>query len=300
MWAIKTVPTLNDFFEFARRTAFARIELNHKITTAMLNGADLIDRVSSVHEPCPADISADELKKRDWLVSSLNEDCRREGVKVIQRSVDLAAQLHASTVVIHAGHVSLDTGLEKKLRTLIADGQRESEEYREIRGQMNQIRAASARAALEAVKNSILELLAYAEKQNVKLGIENRYHFMEIPSPDELEVLLSFAGNDRIGMLYDVGHAQALDILGFYPHEEWLERFGPRIMGTHLHDVLGTSDHYAPGLGNVDFSMVAAYLPENAFRSCEFQTFNTPEQVKAGLEFLVKQGCIKSRTKKDN
>ena len=38
--------------------------------------------------------------------------------------------------------------------------------------------------------------------------------------------------------------------------------------------------------------MVAAYLPENAFRTCEFQTFNTPEQVKAGLEVLVEDGCI--------
>jgi sugar phosphate isomerase/epimerase len=116
---------------------------------------------------------------------------------------------------------------------------------------------------------------------------------MEIPSPDEMEVLLSLADSERLGMIYDVGHAQVLDILGFYPHEEWLQRLGPRIIGTHLHDVLGTTDHYAPGLGNFDFSMVAAYLPDHAFRTCEFQTFNTPEQVKAGLQVLVERGCVK-------
>ncbi len=104
MWAIKTLPTLADFFEFARRTGFARIELNHKVTSAMLAGIDLSRfQFSSVHEPCPADISADELKQRDWLVSSTNEENRREGVRAIQRSIDLASQLGASAVVDPCG-----------------------------------------------------------------------------------------------------------------------------------------------------------------------------------------------------
>ncbi len=114
MWAIKTLPTLTDFFEFARRTGFARIELNHKVTSDMLDGIDMSRyQFSSVHEPCPADISADELKKRDWLISSTNEENRGEGVKAIQRSIDLASQLGVSAIVIHAGHVSPETGPEK-------------------------------------------------------------------------------------------------------------------------------------------------------------------------------------------
>ena len=293
MWAIKTLPTLADFFEFARRSGFARVELNHKVTSAMLNGIDLCRfEVSSVHEPCPADISADELKKRDWLVSSTDEDCRREGVKAIQRSIDLASRLGAAAVVIHAGHTSLDHGLEKKLRALSASGNHDSEEYHAIQQQMIHVRAGLAEAAFESVKKSILELLAYADGTGVRLGIENRYHYKEIPSPDELEALLCLAEPSRIGFIYDVGHAETLDRLGFYLHEEWLKLFGPRIIGVHLHDVLGMTDHYAPGRGGVDFSMVAKYLPKGAFRTCEFQTFNTPEQVKAGLKFLVEQGCI--------
>ena len=294
MWAIKAVPTLEDFFEFARRTGFARIELNHKVTSAMLAEIDLSQfQFSSVHEPCPADISADELKKRDWLVSSTNEDCRREGVKAIQRSIDLAAQLRASTVVVHAGHVGFDMGLEKKLRALIASGQRETEEYDEIQREMIRVRAESAEACFESVRKSMTELLAYAANTGVRLGVENRYHYREFPNPNELEILLGLANANRIGFICDVGHAQAMDRMGFYPHEEWLQRFGSRIIGTHLHDVIGTTDHYAPGLGEVDFTVVAAYLPDEALRTCEFQTFNTPEQVKAGLKVLVERGCIK-------
>ncbi len=294
MWALKTLPTLADFFEFARRTGFARIELNHKVTSAMLTGIDLERyQFSSVHEPCPADISADELKKRDWLISSTNEANRCEGVKAIQRTIDLAHKLGAPVIVIHAGQAHADLLPEKQLRSLLACGKRDTDEYRDIRQEMIAARAEAAEASVEAVRKSMVELLAYAEEKGVCLGIENRYHYHEIPSPDELEKLLSLAGPDRIGFLYDVGHAEALDRMGFYPYEEWLKRFGSRIVGTHLHDMNGMTDHYAPGLGNVDFRRIAVYLPEEAFRTCEFQTFNSPEQVKAGLMFLMERGCIK-------
>lgn len=297
MWAIKTSPSLSDFFEYARRTGFAGIELNHKVTSAMLEETDRSRyRFSSVHEPCPADVSADELKKRDWLISSTNEENRYEGVKAIRRSIDLAHQLGARTIVVHAGQASPDTGPEKKLRALFAAGQRESVDYSEIHSEMIKSRSAAAAEGFEAVKKSLAELLEYANKFGIRLGIENRYHYMEFPSPDELEILLALANPPQIGFIYDVGHAQTLDRLGFYPHEEWLERFAPCIIGTHLHDVVGVTDHFAPGLGEVDFSMVANYLPEDAFRTCEFQTFNTPEQVKAGLKFLFEHHCITTQS----
>ena len=293
MWAIKTVPTLMDFFEFARRTGFARIELNHKVTSAMLDGIDLDHfQFSSVHEPCPADISADELKKRDWLISSTTDEKRCEGVKAIQRTIDLAQKLGARAIVIHAGHAHPDILPEKELRALLASGQGNTDAFREVQKRMIAARAETAVAGFEAVRKSLLELLAYADGTGVCLGIENRYHFNEFPNPDELEILLALADPARIGFHYDAGHAEALDRMGFYPHEEWLERFGSRIVGTHLHDMIGTTDHYAPGLGTIDFSRIAQYLPENAYRTCEFQNFNTPEQVKEGLILLMERGCI--------
>jgi HAD superfamily hydrolase (TIGR01549 family) len=295
MWALKNFPTLEDFFEAARRMGFARIELNHKVTTPMLTGIDLSRyQFSSVHEPCPADIGEDELKRHDWLISSTNEACRIEGVKAIQRSIDIAKRVGASAIVIHAGHSTPDrSGLEKQLRALLEDGKHDSDEYSSIQAQMLKIRAEHATASFESVRNSILELLAYAGQFGIRLGLENRYHYLEHPSPDELGILLSLAGPQQLGFIYDIGHAEALSRLGFYPRGVWLERFATRIFGTHLHDIVGITDHYAPGLGGADFAIAAASLPEDAFRTCEFQTFNSPEQVKAGLEFLMEHGCIK-------
>jgi FMN phosphatase YigB (HAD superfamily)/sugar phosphate isomerase/epimerase len=294
MWAKKNFTQLSDFFEAARRLGFARIELNHQIDSAMLTGIDLSRyQFSSVHEPCPADVSTDELKKRDWLISSPDEDKRIRGVEAIKRSIDLAHQLHAPVVVVHCGMVSTDLRIEKEMRELFDAGKAETDEYQELKQKLIERRADLIGPCFEAVKKSLLELLDYAGSLRIRLGLENRYHYFDIPSLDEMGELLSLAGTEQMGFIYDAGHAQALDRLGFYPHEEWLRRYASRMIGSHLHDVQGVTDHFAPGLGEVDYKMVASYLPADAYRTFELQVTNSPEQVKAGLKHLVEFGCVK-------
>jgi len=294
MWANKKFPTLDDFFIAARQMGFAKVELSHQINSAMLAGIELDHyQFSSIHEPCPADISTEMLKERDWLVSSPDEESRRQGVTSIKRSIDLAQALGVGIVVMHSGSIQADGSLEINLRALFEAGQVHSQGYLEIKNRLADIRAARASACLESVKKSLLELLEYAGRFDVRLGLENRYHYFDIPNPDEMGFLLGLAGPEQLGFVYDVGHAQALDRLGFYLHEEWLQRYSARMIGVHLHDVIGITDHLAPGLGEVDFDMIAAYLPERVLRTCELQSTNTAEQVEAGLMFLAEHGCIK-------
>ncbi len=294
MWAIRNFPKLSDFFESARRMGFSHIELNHQIDSSMLNGTDLSQyHFSGVHEPCPADISTEELKKRDWLISSPDEEKRKQGVQAIKRSIDLAHQLNARVIVVHCGMVSADLSMEKKLRELFEAGKTETDEYLQQKQTLIKRRAELIGPCFEAVKKSLLELLDYAHPFRIRLGLENRYHYFDIPSLEEMDELLALADPEQLGFVYDVGHAQTLDKLGFFPHEEWLRRYAPRIIETHLHDVVGVTDHRAPGFGEVDFGMVASYLPEDAIRTFELQVTNSPEQVKAGLKYLVERGCVK-------
>ncbi len=185
-----------------------------------------------------------------------------------------------------------DKVLEERLRRLYDAGQYQSEEYLEIKQQMIKMRQEMASACLEAVKKSLAELLAYAAGSGICLGIENRYHFFEIPSPDELGELLNLAGPDQLGFIYDVGHAQALSRLGFYAYDEWLKRYAHRLIAVHLHDVKELQDHLIPGQGEVDFDLLAKFIPESALRTLEFQGHYTQEQVLAGLRFLQQHGCI--------
>ena len=293
MWAIQNYPDFNDFFKVAKQLEFQKIELNHQVNSRMLSLVTM-DHIqfSSLHEPCPADISTKELVDRDWLISSADNASRKRGVETVKRSIKLAHELGAPTVVIHCGNVATNVDFESKLRGLFEKGKDESDEYQSLRSRFIQFRADHAVPRLNAVKKSLYELLDVADQYQVKLGLENRYHYLDIPSIDEMELLMSLADSNRLGFIYDVGHAQALDRLGFYTHEDWLKRFASRMFGAHLHDVIGLSDHYAPGMGEIDFNKVASYLPENAFRTLEMLPGNTLAQVKCGVNFLVETGCI--------
>ncbi len=294
MWAISRYKDMNDFFATSRQMGFEKVELNHQVNSYMLSGVNLDHyRFSSVHEPCPADIPTKHLVERDWLISSIDEDKRILGVKEVRKSIGLARNLNASVVVIHCGSIPFTQNHEAKLRTLFKTGRVYSDEYQQVKDEFVHARQQLVETRLRAVVKSLEELINYASRLGVKLGLENRYHFMDIPSIDEMEKLLSLAGPDQLGFIYDVGHAQAMDRLGFYTHEEWLTRFSNRILGTHLHDVIGLTDHFAPGLGEMDFNMIAKYLPEGSFRTCELLPVNSHEQVENGLKVLAASGCVR-------
>ena len=177
------------------------------------------------------------------------------------------------------------------MHRLYREGRYGQPEYGEARSRMVAARAAQAEANMRSVRRSLLELAEHAAKKGVRLGLENRYHYPEIPLPDELEELLGL-GLEGVGHWHDVGHAKILENQGLGTHEEWLRRFGKQIIGVHLHDVEGLTDHLAAGLGGIDWDLVARYLPAEALRTCEFQFSNSPEEVAAGLRWLGDKGIV--------
>ena len=295
MWGIGRFDRLQDFFSAAQQIGFRQFELNHGVSAKMLRGFDLSRyRIDSVHEPCPAQVSTHTLKARDWLISSPDEDCRRQGVRATKRSVDLAQELGASAIVVHPGRVGgLAAKLEGELWDLFEAGQAQTPRYDEVKERLVAARAAQADIHLDAVRRSLAELAEYAGRVGVRLGLENRYHYIDIPLLDEMGALLEFVGDERVGFWYDVGHAQTLDNLGFDAHEEWLRRYAAQMVGVHFHDIKGIRDHHAAGLGEIDWDMIAPYIPDDIIRTCEFRKQNTPEQIATGMQFLVDRGFVK-------
>jgi sugar phosphate isomerase/epimerase len=293
MWAIGRFGGLRDFFEAGKQLGFQAFELNHQVDSRMLDGLDLGRYcISGVHEPCPADVPVSTLKTRDWLISSDDEDNRKQAVRIARRSIDLAEALGAPVVVLHAGRVDVDPVHERALWNLYEAGRAGSSEYHDMKASLVAARALVAEQNVAAAIQSVVELAHYAKGQGIRLGLENRYHYLDIPLPDELDSLLEAAGHGPNGFLYDVGHAQALHNLGFVEHEEWLLRMAPRMIGVHLHDMRGLVDHSAAGRGEVDWDMVARYLPRDALRTVEVHATNTPEQIATSLQFLADKGCV--------
>jgi sugar phosphate isomerase/epimerase len=293
MWAVGRFRNLAGFFTAGNELGFAKFELNHAVDSAMLAGLPLDSQITAVHEPCPADISMAELGRRNWLISAPDEEKRRRGVLATRRSIDLAYALGVPAVIVHPGRVDVDPHLESRLVDLYKAGRFGEPEYLEAKSRLVDARAAQASTNMQAVRRSLVELAGYAAHRHVQLAVENRFHYREIPLPDEVEDLLGLGLGDTVGYWHDIGHAQVLEHLGFDSHEEWLRRFaGPQgpLVGVHLHDVMGVQDHLPVGTGQVDWDMVKRYLPASALRTCEFQASTSPQEVAAGLQWVVERG----------
>jgi len=291
MWGINRFELFGDFFVAGRAAGFTHFELNHGVTPKMLDSVQLNGyRITSIHEPCPADFSPAELKRRDWLISATDEENRRRGVEAVRRSIDLAHELGAPVVIVHPGRVNMDEALEAVLRQLIGEGKRGTPAYAQSKAHMEAVRADQAGVHLQAVRRSLDELAGHAARLGVRLGLENRDHYFEIPLIGELEYLLGLGYGETVGYWHDVGHAEKSEYKGYGPHEDWLERFAGQMVGVHLHDVVGMEDHLAAGQGHMRWDMVARLLPTGTLRTCEFQNTNSPEQVASGLRFLAEKG----------
>ena len=114
------------------------------------------------------------------------------------------------------------------------------------------------------------------------MGLENRRHPFEIPTPAEMGLLLREHDRSAVGLWYDTGHAQVLANLGFHGPDDWLAPFADRIVGVHFHDCVGLRDHLVPDMGEIDFDALALQCPASAVRVCEFDWFFDEEEVTEG------------------
>jgi hypothetical protein len=81
------------------------------------------------------------------------------------------------------------------------------------------------------VKECLKPIIEHAAANKIRLGIEGRRGYEEIPSERELPTLLDEFNSPQVGYWHDIGHIQIKENLGFINHEEWLRAIGPRTLG---------------------------------------------------------------------
>jgi HAD superfamily hydrolase (TIGR01549 family) len=293
MWWNRSTVSAEQFFSQGRGLGFSRFELNHQIPPEILAKINLdLYHIGSLHDPCPAVISAKTLERTDQVISSLNNELRQWAVDGVKRTIDAAYQLCARHVVIHPGRIVGEHTLDDELRDLYSAGLKGTPQYEDQRKKVMADRAARATPHLAALITSLREIIEFADGKGLTLGLENRYHYHEIPIFDEMDILLNEFQQPWVGWHLDVGHLQVLGEMGLTPLDSWLIQFGARITGVHLHDVIGIKDHQTPGTGDVDFVKIAKFLPSTAYRTLEIGSQATREDIAAGMEVLVKTGCV--------
>ena len=98
-------------------------------------------------------------------------------------------------------------------------------------------------------------------------------------------ILREFDGG-AVRYWHDVGHALNHQRLGIGSQEAWLEAYGTRLAGTHLHDIRGGEDHLAPGTGEADFAAILRHLPADAIKIMEVRSSVPREELLAARDML--------------
>jgi sugar phosphate isomerase/epimerase len=293
MWAKDRFSHMVEFATKAKGLGFTHIEANASISPQMLS--ELIEAtvpISSIHSPCPAVMSSRGIPISSLSLSSLDENERMEAVSFTKKTISLAASVRARAIVLHMGEVPINLGLQDKLYKLCDESHTQTKEYSQAKEELVYQRISHALPYLDAARKSLQELSQYSQQKGTMLGLETRFHFNEIPNMDEMAELLNETPESLVGYWHDVGHAAVQQQLGFGLHEEWLSRFKDRMVGIHLHDILGISDHQAPGKGDMNWEMVAKYLPTGIVKVCEIGEWNDEEQMQGVVKFLQKKGIL--------
>ena len=295
MWSKDRYQHMREFVQDARRFGYSHLELYPSLTQDGLQ--ELMElgslSVSSIHSPCPDMAAHRDVPSSKLSLSGLDEEIRRGALERDLATVDLAAKVGAKAVVVHAGEVEVDESLVVQLHQLFARGLQSSAEFESIKWRLIEERAAKAEAHLEASKESIEVLLDRVSEKGIRLGLENRVHYQEIPSLEEMEQFLVDFEGTPLGYWHDVGHAEVQERLGFESHLRWFSRLKDKIIGVHLHDVRGIQDHLAPGIGDMDWDCVAENIPEDATRVCEIGEWNRAMDVHKAVVFLKEKGVVR-------
>ncbi|MPZ23603.1 MAG: TIM barrel protein [Dehalococcoidia bacterium] len=296
MWAVKRfdMGRLQEFADAVRRMGFKGIEINYAIPEEGVRTLVEYDvPVHGLHAPAPLEPLADGAWNHNLNLASIDEEERAEAVRHHKRTIDWTQRAGASYVVCHMGGIEHEMFDEElKLRRMYDSGQQDGEEIEALRLAAREHRAREVRPWFEQSRRSLRELVDYADGKGIALGLENRYHFHEIPDVDETHEMLRDFTSEQAGYWHDVGHAEVLGRIGLGEKYRWLRELEHRTIGMHLHDVKGIGDHQAPGQGDADWEYVRDHISADTVRTFEIGQHNPEEHVAASIPFLADLGIV--------
>lgn len=290
MWGIGRLDDLGELVDEARRLGVRQLELNDRCTPRLVEQviARLGDevRLCSLHNVCPWPVDDDG---RQLSLPSLAEPdpiAREVIVRWTEETIRLAAHWGIPAVVVHLGELPNGRDQEAALQALVLAGQGDTAGAAAARQRLIEHRRAVVGPYLAAATRSLEELLPLCEEAGVRLGLETRADYLDLPTFEELGELLARFDSQHLGYWHDTGHAQRQQALGLRAASDWLAAYSQRLVGLHLHDCVGLTDHGRPGAGEVDFAAALAAAGPATPRVCEFSHRLSEAEVASGLDYL--------------
>ena len=295
-WKSSTVNDGATLLQAIERLPVAGLELDYRISAAMfqqmrtaLRTSEL--RVVSIHNffPIPPIVPRQAASGDLFLLSHPDKEQRLRAVQWTERTLECANDLEVGIVILHCGRIDMNPEMEILHRYLDRGIIAEDEAQDFIRCKLAE-REKLQPEFMDALLLSLDRLLNAAGKHHVRLALENRNLYHELPGPEEFaEIFREFDGAP-LGYWHDTGHAQVNQELTLTGQETLLQQYRSLLLGMHLHDARGHQDHLVPGSGEVDFAGIRSSLEDDLPCVLELQSGCSEQQVVEGLAFLREQG----------
>ena len=226
--------------------------------------------VDSVHAFSPVPLSAPYGHPELHSLADLNADERALAFGMLKRCLAFAASMGARRVVLHAGRVGFGTLFaprsSESFRRFVKDGKldRDDPKYAKLLERSCALRKKRGERVMPLFRQELDRLMPELERLGLELALENLPYYEAFPDEDQMEALAK--DYPRVRAWFDTGHARVRASFGWSPAEvDVLARQLPYLAGCHLNDVRDfEDDHYAVGLGKVDFAALKA-LANDAF-----------------------------------
>jgi len=289
-WNYRTHQKAKSLVDEIKSLGFDTIELNFALTEDQVK--DFIGlkesgsiNISSTHNYCPLPdgVAPKDASPEYYSLSSLDDEERKLAIKFTKKSMDYAKKASAKGLVIHLGRVEIKDRTKKLFA--ITDKKEQKKEKEEFLLEREEKSAPYFKKA----QDSLRALLDYADSIDLNIALENRYYIRELPSFEELEEVFRNFKSEHLFYWHDTGHAQLYENLKVQKHEEYLEAFSSRLLGVHLHDIILSDDHRAPGCGEFDLKRLRPYIKDDTIKVIEAHRKATKEEVKKSRGYLIKE-----------
>ena len=268
---------------------FSRVELGHGIRMSLMEGIVRAAEkgfctFSSLHNFCPLPVQITRASPDCYKFSSPDERERDRALRHTYQTIDFAVRLGAPYVVLHLGRTSIADYTDKLVK-LAEVGMIHSREFVRTKLECIQRREQDAPSYFRRAREVLHRIADYAAEKGVRLGVESRHSFEEIPSEREMLEVMDEFDVPAVGYWHDFGHVQVKHNLGFLDHVEWMEEIAPRLIGCHLHDTQWPGrDHMPPFTGDVDYDSLLALLPKDTLFVFEMSPRRTAEEISLARE----------------
>lgn len=257
-------------------------DLKKMLATSRLKVVSLHNFFPQPEKPPGAGASGDF-----YLLSSTDQDERRRAVRRTQKTIEHAAELDARAVVLHCGRVEMDRDLSELYHFFESDQIYSRSAQAFIQKKLEQ-RDTMKGKFLGSLLSSLYAICRTAEKHKVLLGLENRFHYDELPTLNDFELIFTELDGAPLGYWHDTGHAHVNERLTIVPAGSLLRKYADKLVGVHLHDAIGLEDHLSPGTGEIDFHGLKSYLKSGTLKVIELKSQVKESDVRQGIHFIRK------------